>query len=181
MMALPHDEFVALLTASQKRLYAFVSTLVVDRSDAEDVLQETNMALWAMADRFEPGTDFLAWACRVAHLRVLRQRTAAKRLRIRMSQPLMEMLASEMLDESRLDSLVHEEQFERRRVALASCLDELSERNRTLLLEHYDGGRSLCDLGATLGRNRKAMAQLFLRIRSALRSCIQRRLGFGAP
>ena len=179
-MAIPHDEFVSLLTASQRRLSAFISTLVVDRADAEDVLQETNMALWAMAERFEPGTDFVAWACRVAQLRVLRQRTAAKRLRIQLSQPVVEMLAGEMLDESRLDSLVHAEQFERRRDALASCLRELSDRNRDLLLQHYEAGKSLGDLGATLGRNRKAMAQLFLRIRSALRSCIQRHLGFGA-
>ena len=44
-MPLTNDEFVALLTAAQRRLYALICTLVVDRSDADEVLQETNLTL----------------------------------------------------------------------------------------------------------------------------------------
>ena len=71
MPSLDSNEFVSLLTASQRRLYAFICTLVIDRTDADEVLQETNLALWEQAERFEAGTDFVAWACRVAHYKVL--------------------------------------------------------------------------------------------------------------
>ena len=175
-MPLSPDEFVTLLTNAQRRIWAFVCTLVVDRADVEDVLQETNLALWKMADQFEPGTDFVAWACRIAYLRVLRQRSAAKRLRIQLSDAVMGTLVMEMLDANRLDSLVAAEDFSRRQQALVKCLDELPERHRTMLRQHYEDGISLTDLGAPIGRNRRAVAQLFLRLRAALRSCIRRRL-----
>ena len=175
-MPLPHDEFVTLLTGAQRRIWAFVCTLVVDRADVEDVIQETNLALWKMADQFEPGTDFVAWACRIAHFRVLRQRSAAKRLRIQLSQAVVDTLVTEMLDANRIDSLVAAEDFSRRQRALAQCLEEIPSRHRTMLRQHYEEGMPLADIGAPIGRSRRAVAQLFLRLRALLRSCIRRRL-----
>lgn len=178
-MSLPHDEFVTLLTGAQRRLWTFICTLVVDKGDVEDVLQETNLALWQMADQFEPGTDFLAWACRIAHFRVLRQGTAAKRLRLRLSDAVVETLAMEMLDENRLDSLVNKEEFERRHAALVLCLETISPQHCQMLRQHYHDNVSLGDIGASVGRNRKAIAQLFLRLRATLRSCIRKRMALG--
>lgn len=179
-MALSKEEFVTLLTGAQRRLSTFITTLVVDRADVEDVLQETNLALWQLADQFEAGTDFVAWACRIAYFRVLRQRSAAKRLRLQVSPGVAEKLVQEMLDDNRLDSLVAAEDFERRHRALAKCLEEIPDRHRTMLRQHYADGMPLADIGATTGRNRQAVAQLFLRLRAALRSCIRRRLSLGA-
>ena len=172
-MPLPPDEFVALLTQSQPKLFGFIGRMVIDRTDTDDVLQETNMALWKMADQFQEGTDFVAWACRVAYFRILEHRTAAKKFRIRLADKMLELLASAALDENRLDSLVDAEQFEARRSALATCLDEMPARNRGLLLDYYDKGRSLGDIGTSLGRNANAVAQLFHRIRAALRACMK--------
>jgi hypothetical protein len=81
-----------------------------------------------MADQFEPGTDFVAWACRIAYLRVLRQWSAAKQLRIQLNDAVMGTVVMEMLDANRLDSLVAAEDFSRRQQALIKCLDELPER-----------------------------------------------------
>lgn len=93
-MAVSRDEFVALLTSSQRRLCGFICTLVVDLADAEEVLQETNLTLWQQADRFEPGTDFMAWACRVAHFKVLKWRDARKRQRSHFDEDVIEVLAA---------------------------------------------------------------------------------------
>lgn len=176
MARLSQDEFMALLTKSQKRLYGLIGTLVVDRADADDVLQETNLALWQMADQFEPGTDFTAWAFRVARYRVLKQQRSARRHRFKLADHVVDLLTADTLEETQLDSLAAAEQFESLRRALSACLEEVSERNRGLLLQYYDQGVSLADIGATIGRNANAMAQLFHRIRSALRTCIRRRL-----
>lgn len=176
-MPLPPDQFVALLTRAQPQIYGFIGRMVIDRTDADDVLQETNMALWKLADQFQEGTDFVAWACRVAYYRVLEHRTAAKRLRIRLNDAMLELLATISLDENRLDSLVAAEEFEARRSALAACLDELPRRNRELLADYYGKGRSLGDIGTSLGRNANAVAQLFHRIRAILRTCVKGKLG----
>ncbi|MGB8852718.1 MAG: sigma-70 family RNA polymerase sigma factor [Pirellulales bacterium] len=178
-MPLSRPEFVTLLTKSQKRIYGFIGTLVVDRNDADDVLQETNTALWEMADQFEPGTDFVAWACKVAHFRIQKQWASAKRLRVRLSADAMNALVADAEAESQLGALVAAEQFERHRAALAACLEEVSARNRDLLLQYYEHGKSLADIGLNIGRNRNAVAQLFHRVRAALRSCIRRRLAAG--
>jgi RNA polymerase sigma-70 factor, ECF subfamily len=175
-MSLSHDEFVSLLTAAQRRVYAFICTLVVDRSDADEVLQETNLALWQQIERFEPGTDFVAWACRIAHFKVMKLRDAAKRHRVKLDDAVIELLATESIEEQRADHRLAAERYERNRLALVSCLDELSERNRNILLLHYQGGQSLATIGSTIDRTANAVAQLFHRIRSALRTCVQRRL-----
>jgi RNA polymerase sigma-70 factor, ECF subfamily len=175
-MPLTNDEFVALLTAAQRRLYAFVCTLVVDRSDAEEVLQETNLTLWQQIERFEPGTDFLAWACRVAHFKVLKLRDSRKRQRVVLDDAVIELLATEAIEEQRVAGRLAAERYEQRRLALVACLDELSDRNRTALLLHYQGGQSLATIGAQLGRTANAVAQLLHRVRSALRGCLDRRL-----
>lgn len=175
-MPLTRDEFVTLLTAAQRRVYAFICTLVIDRTDADEVLQETNLTLWQQMERFEPGTDFVAWACRIAHFKVLKLRDAAKRHRVRLDDAVIELLATEAIEEQRTDRLLAAEQYERNRLALVACLAELSERHRNTLLLHYQSGESLATIGATLGRTANAVAQLFHRIRATLRTCVQRRL-----
>jgi RNA polymerase sigma-70 factor (ECF subfamily) len=176
-MAQQHsEEFVALLTASQRRIHAFICTLVVDLADADEVLQETNLALWQQAERFEPGTDFVAWACRVAYFKVLKQRDAAKRHRVKLDDAVMDLLATETIERTREQAREAAETFERQRVAAWACVDELSERHRDVLTARYRDGRSLGDIGVTLGRNANAMAQVFHRIRAILRECVERKL-----
>lgn len=170
------EEFVALLTASQRRIHAFICTLVVDLTDADEVLQETNLALWQQAERFEPGTDFVAWACRVAYFKVLKQRDAAKRHRVKLDDAVMDLLATETIERTREQAREAAETFEQQRVAVWACVDELSERHRDVLTARYRDGRSLGDIGATLGRNANAMAQFFHRIRAIVRECAERKL-----
>ena len=39
------DDFVALLTKHQRRLHAYIFSLVWNPADADDILQETNLVL----------------------------------------------------------------------------------------------------------------------------------------
>ena len=64
------EQFVQQLTACQTMLYAYILMLLPSHDDADDVLQETNLVLWRKADEFVDGTEFGAWACRVAHFQV---------------------------------------------------------------------------------------------------------------
>ena len=55
-------QLVALLTQHQRRIFSYIYTLVPDRTDAEDLLQEASLIICEKFDDFEVGTDFVAWA-----------------------------------------------------------------------------------------------------------------------
>jgi RNA polymerase sigma-70 factor (ECF subfamily) len=63
--------FLSLFLQNQRRLYAYVLTLLPNRADADDVLQETCLVTWDKFDAGQPPADFLAWARRVAYHKVL--------------------------------------------------------------------------------------------------------------
>jgi DNA-directed RNA polymerase specialized sigma24 family protein len=56
---------------TQRRLRVFVLSLAPDFSAADDVLQETFLVVTRKAAESEPGTNFFAWARRIATFKVL--------------------------------------------------------------------------------------------------------------
>ena len=65
------DEFLALYRDCERRIFAYLMAMLGNPHDAEDVLQETLLALWQSFGDFQPGTHFYAWARQVAYHRVL--------------------------------------------------------------------------------------------------------------
>jgi RNA polymerase sigma-70 factor (ECF subfamily) len=65
------------ISQHQAALLAYVLTLHPDRSEAQDILQETNVVLWQKIDEFRDGTNFKAWAFRIAYHR--RSRISSER------------------------------------------------------------------------------------------------------
>jgi RNA polymerase sigma-70 factor, ECF subfamily len=62
--------FVELLTQHQRKLFSYIYTLVPNVTDTDDLLQETNLVLWNKRLDFKLGTNFSAWACRIAYFNV---------------------------------------------------------------------------------------------------------------
>lgn len=162
------EQFVQLLTEHQRRLYAYVVSLLGNAADADEVLQETNLALWRKLDTFQPGSSFAAWASRVAYYEVLAFRKRRGRDRLSFEPELLETLAAE--------SAARLEQFEARRRALAHCLTKLSARDRDLLARRYEAGNSAAAVAQQLGRTAQATYQALHRIRLNLSLCIRRTL-----
>ena len=77
----PSEEFIRAFTQSQRQLFLYLLPLVGNASDADEVLQETNLIIWAKWKQFEPGTNFLAWGRAIARLEVFRfRRTHSSKL-----------------------------------------------------------------------------------------------------
>ena len=81
----PREEFIKLFTKYQRRVFLFILSQVPNPVDAEEIHQEANVIIWRKFDRFELGTNFLAWACPAAASSTWRVRsrsvsTSAKRL-----------------------------------------------------------------------------------------------------
>ena len=47
-------EFIRLLMENERRIYAYILTLLGNGADAEDVLQETSIILWDKFAEFQP-------------------------------------------------------------------------------------------------------------------------------
>lgn len=165
-----HAELVALISASQTRLLAYVYSLTADRQAAEEIVQATNLVIWKKADSFELGTNFIAWAFKIARLQVLEHRSRQSRDRL--------VYGPELIDELALANTPAEtpETISERRAALSACLSELPSSRRELLWLRYRDALSLADVATRISKSPNATGVLLHRLRQLLLDCIQRRL-----
>jgi RNA polymerase sigma-70 factor, ECF subfamily len=167
-MAEDSADFVRELIQSQRRLYAFIFSLMRNSKDAEDVFQETNLVLWQKSAEFESGTDFLAWAFRIARFQILAFRKKRTRAREYHDENLCALLADQALQKlGELDA---------RHEALGHCLNELRPEIRTLLARRYEPGASVNNMAQDFNRSPKAISEMLRRARIILMECIERRL-----
>src|SRR5215469_17587546 len=86
-----HDQFIERFIRSQDRIYAYVVTLLPNRTDAEEVFQQTSLVLWKKWQQFDPARDFVAWACGIAHYEVRNfLRKHKDKARVYLSEDIME-------------------------------------------------------------------------------------------
>lgn len=159
------DKFITHLTMAQPSLWAYVFSLLPDHVAAQDILQETNLTLWRKADEFQPGTNFIAWACQVAYFHVLSYRRRARRDRLILDDGVFAYLAERQADRAAT--------LDDRLAALRGCLDKLPPPSRRLLEERYAPGGSVKELAEADGRSVAALSQVLYRIREKLLSCIE--------
>lgn len=167
-MADTHKEFVYQLTDWQGRLYGYLMTLLGNPDDARDVLQETNVVLWRKIDEFESIRDFGAWARKCAYFQALAFIRDRKRDRHLFDDDLLARFAEEDGDPvSEEDELA---------LALRECLSQLEDRQRKLISQHYRDQTSIRKMAKDHGKSESAVKMSLMRIREALRTCINSKL-----
>ena len=75
----PSEAYVRLVTQHDRWLASYIYSLVAASADAEDLLQEVKVTLWKQFANFEPGSNFRAWARKIATNQVLNYRRSARR------------------------------------------------------------------------------------------------------
>lgn len=164
-------EFVRLLAQHQRSVYAFIYSMIPNWADADDVFQATNVKLWEQIDRFEPGTDFGAWARSVAYYCALNFRRDAGRERVHFSQTFIDAVHEEV------EAI--EPEVQDIGEALEQCIKKLPDKDRKLLDLFYGGGLAVKAVAERVGRSAAATYKAISRTRLALRQCIDRRLANG--
>ena len=76
------EEVQLLFVRHENSIRTFVRALQPSLSDADDVMQETFLTVSRKASTFEPGTNFVAWACGIARLKVLENFRQKKRANV---------------------------------------------------------------------------------------------------
>lgn len=160
------DEFVRIMTLHQGRLFAYILSLLGDPDAANDVLQETNVVLWRDNREFRPGTNFKAWAFRVAHFQVMawRQRQIRDRL----------IFEDDMLEALAFAAREADETFEARQQLLSGCLEKLVPIHREMVRRRYTEGSTLQSIATERGMTENAVVQALFRIRQSLMHCVSR-------
>ena len=160
-----HDEFVALLVGAQRSIYAYLYMLVHHHADAEDLLQQVSIILWHKFDTYESGSDFRAWACRVAHFEALNFLRSRRSDGVELSDALLARLAETKM--ARADS------HDIYRDALEMCLEKLPDASRRLVECCYGESQTLKDLAEELDRPAGSLYVSLSRIRQSLLKCVQ--------
>lgn len=137
----------------------FVTTIVRDRSDAEDVTHNVFLKLLTTIGRYEPrDTPFAAWLIRVA------RNAALDFLRARSSLP---------LDEAQVSSPDDFEGDLQRAACIRSAFDGLPELQRQVVALRHLAGLSPGEIAQRLDRTEASIHGLHHRGRSALQSALR--------
>jgi RNA polymerase sigma-70 factor (ECF subfamily) len=159
-------DFVDLMTQHQGRLYGYLLSLSADPDAANDILQEANIVLWKQWQQFQPGSNFTAWAFRVAHFQFMAYRQRQLRDKTLFSDELLATLASEARE--------IDEWHEERSAALEKCLERMPDRSREAIRMRYADELKVSDMAEILQRSANAVSQILFRARQWLIECVQK-------
>jgi RNA polymerase sigma-70 factor, ECF subfamily len=164
---LDHEEFARLFSRHARRIYAFIMTLVFSHHDAEEVFQNTSVVLWDKFDDFRPGSNFFAWASRIAYFEALNLFKQQRRAPL-LSEQAMESLAGEAAALS--------DQSTARIEALGECLARLAAADREMIQDRYFYQRAPKQIAELRSRSLDSIYRALSRIHSLLLNCVERTL-----
>jgi RNA polymerase sigma-70 factor (ECF subfamily) len=163
------NEFLRLLMANQKRIYAFILATVPNHQDADDLFQETVLLMWSKFDDFQRGTSFVAWGITVAKYQILSVRKRHSVRSLRFSEMAMELLHSES------DPFL--EQIDSRTQALRTCIRKLRPQDYELICLRYQDEVAVKSIAERMGRSVQGLYKRIARIHDALLRCVRRAIG----
>jgi RNA polymerase sigma-70 factor, ECF subfamily len=158
-------EFVKLLTAHQRDLYAYINTLLAGDVAASDVLQDTNLDLWKRLADYDFNRAFLPWAYGFAHQRVLAYRKTRSRSRLIFGDSILQVISDAYISDTIAADV--------RIAALQNCLEKLELSQSQLIRDRYAGRVSVKALAARLGSSANQVSARLYRIRQMLAKCVE--------
>ncbi len=162
------NEFLQLLMAHQRQVYAFLRGMVPNRHDADDLFQETILLMWSRFDQFESGTNFAAWGIAMAKYTVLGARKKHARRNRQFSEGVQVLLQQQA-------DLVFA-QFDQRIQALQTCVHKLNERDAELIRLRYEEETAVKTIADQYGRSLQSVYKRIARIHAMLLRCVRQTL-----
>ena len=101
MVGVTHDrsaELVQLMMKYQRRIFAYIHTLVPTRSDAEDILQEASLTICEKFSDFKTGTNFYSWACQITYWKVRAARKKFATSKVVFNQEILDVISQTRIE-----------------------------------------------------------------------------------
>lgn len=153
---------------AQPAVEAYLGSLVRDRAQAEDLLQQVALTATEKFDDYDPQRSFTGWALGIARNKTLQYFESSKADRLRFGQDLVMQLAE-----------THErlaDEGQPRAQALDDCMAKLPEQSLALLKRRYIQNLKPGKIADMIGVSANSVRISLHRIRTALRQCIERRV-----
>lgn len=163
------EAYLRLLSQHDRWLATYVYSLVSSSADAQDILQEVKVTMWKQFAKFEPGSNFRAWARKIATNQILNyRRSEKKRPNSSLDEEFINAVAAEI--DRRSDTLDHKAD------ALKLCLRKLPEAHRKIVIWRYYEDCGVEEIASKSERSVEAVYRLLSRIRQVLNDCVSRQL-----
>lgn len=161
-----YGEFADLIRCSTSQILTYINAILLNWNDTDDVFQETCVVLWQRFEEFTPGTNFLAWALRVANNKTMDFYKKRSR-RMAFSADLQDELLAEVMDRS-------EDEAAANLAALSSCMRHLSADDKRMVMLCHGEGVPVRRMADMLGRSPQSVHHSLRRICMRLLECIRR-------
>ena len=155
---------IGLLLKHQRSMYAYIFSIVPNKSDADDILQETCLTIHEKFDIFELDTNFLLWANKIAYWKIRECRLKFARSKVVFDDKVVEVLTETA------NELVHED--DERHEVLASCLQKLKDRDRQMIKIRYEPDGGVEEAAKVSNRSLAATYKALYRVKEALFQCV---------
>jgi RNA polymerase sigma-70 factor (ECF subfamily) len=159
------QRFLTLFLRSEREIFRYVAAMIPSVAEAEEITQQTAVALWEKFDAYDPAKPFTPWACRFA-LNKARQWVERR-------QRWQALLANGLAEELALRREALLPAMETRLAHLESCVAKLPEGERTVVRGYYYRRCGIEGLAGESGRTVEATYKMLQRIRRALRQCVE--------
>ncbi len=157
-----------LWTLAQPKVSAFVTSVVRDFKDRDDLVQDIAVAVFESFDKYDPERPFVQWAMGVARNQFknyLRQRQRHLAVFDPETVEALEYAFADLPAEA-----VHELDF------LQECLRKLDDKGRRLCELRYQEDMKPAAISEAIKMSGTAVRKSLQRIREQLRACVERRV-----
>jgi RNA polymerase sigma-70 factor, ECF subfamily len=161
-------QYMQLLTSHQPQIYAYIAAMLFGDSSAADVLQDTNLHLWAQAERYDFDRPFLPWAFGFARQRVMAYRKSCVRSRLVFCDEALDVISDHCRQAS--------DTIDDRLTALQKCLKRLSTAQAELIRERYMAKTPVQTIAARMNESAHNISSRLHRIRKILANCVEHAL-----
>ncbi len=161
-----NQHFMQLFLTSQRRLYSYVMTMVASPTDADDIVQDVASVMWKKFDEYEPGTDFTAWAIKIAKYKLYNYYRDKATHNKKFSQKGIEIIEKiESRQAGKEDARIE---------ALKNCLNKLKQTDREILSLRYEEGQTLKKLSGRLDLNINTLYSKISKLHNMLLNCVKK-------
>lgn len=168
------DSFSQIVQLHQAYVRAFIARYIRNWDVVEDLAQESFLAAYRGLSSFHGGSSVRTWLLGIARnqaLKHMRDEAARQGTGGSLRTTVFAWLA-ERIETEAVDVVARERQIS----ALGACLDSLPAASAALVSQHYIQGRLAAEIARGGGKTKSAVWMALMRIRTALRRCVELRL-----
>lgn len=162
----PTEEYLKLLAEHEYGIRVYIITMIPRLYDADDIMQDVRLTMWKKFDSFELGTNFKAWALKIAYFKIMdfKKRKGRENKKLIFTDEFYDAVeeASKKLNPEQND----------KRQSLMNCVGKLQEQHKQIILMRYKEHLTIEKISEKMGRTVTATYRVISRIRASLKKCI---------